>query len=226
MTYNVSMIKLTNISKSYKDGKSSIQVLKNINYTFEKGKSYGIVGKSGSGKSTLMHIMAGLDTPTEGKIFYNNHNISLYSENKRALLRNRKIGFIFQQFFLLPNKTVKENIELPLIIRGESYKDIDKKSRKIIEEVNLTEQMHQKAINLSGGEKQRVAIARALITEPEIIFADEPTGNLDSENGDKIINLLFELHRKHKTILIIVTHDFDIANKCDVILKIKNGIIE
>lgn len=220
------MLKIRNLSKSYRDGKSSIQVLKNINYTFEKGKSYGIVGKSGSGKSTLMHIMAGLDTPTEGKIFYNNHNISLYSENKRALLRNRKIGFIFQQFFLLPNKTVKENIELPLIIRGESYKDIDKKSRKIIEEVNLTEQMHQKAINLSGGEKQRVAIARALITEPEIIFADEPTGNLDSENGDKIINLLFELHRKHKTILIIVTHDFDIANKCDVILKIKNGIIE
>ncbi|MCX8034861.1 MAG: ABC transporter ATP-binding protein [Candidatus Dojkabacteria bacterium] len=220
------MIKLTNIYKSYKDGKNSIQVLKNINYTFEKGKSYGIVGKSGSGKSTLMHIMAGLDTPTEGKIFYNNQNIGLYPENKRAQLRNHKIGFIFQQFFLLPNKTVKENIELPLIIRGESYKEIDKKSRKIIKEVNLTEQMDQKAINLSGGQKQRVAIARALITEPEIIFADEPTGNLDSENGEKIINLLFELHRKHKTILIIVTHDFDIANKCDVILKIKNGIIE
>ncbi len=220
------MIKIFNLSKSYKDGKNFIQVLKNISCTFEKGRSYGIVGKSGSGKSTLMHIMAGLDTPTDGAVFYDNQNIGLYSENKRTLFRNRKIGFIFQQFFLLPNKTVKENIELPLIIRGESYKDIDKKSRKIIEEVNLTDQMNQKAINLSGGQKQRVAIARALITEPEIIFADEPTGNLDSENGEKIINLLFELHRKHKTILIIVTHDFDIANKCDVILKIKDGIIE
>jgi putative ABC transport system ATP-binding protein len=219
------MIQIKNLHKTYGNKKNLFEALKGININIENGESVAIVGKSGSGKSTLMHLLAGLDKPTSGEIIIDGEN--LYSLKKHSIdqFRNKKFGFIFQQFFLNPRDNCLENVILPLKIRGISKKDRKQKGLKALEEVDLLDKAKSNANDLSGGQKQRVCIARALVAEPEIIFADEPTGNLDSETGARVITTLFDLNKNKNITLIIVTHDEDLANLCDRKIYIKDGII-
>ncbi len=219
------MIKIKNLHKKYGNGLSSFDALKGIDFEVPKGESIAIVGKSGSGKSTLMHIMAGLDKPTEGEIIYDEKSLNSMNEKELASFRNQKVGFVFQQFFLQPNLTVLENTELPLKIAGVDKKERAIRATKALEEVGLLDKANNRATDLSGGQKQRVAIARSIVSEPEVIFADEPTGNLDTENGEKIINLLFELNKKKNITLVFVTHDMDLADICDNKVILKDGLI-
>jgi putative ABC transport system ATP-binding protein len=219
------MIKVKDLHKIYGIKKNPFEALKGINFEVSKGESVAIIGKSGSGKSTLMHLLAGLDTATSGEIWLDNQEISKLSAKELAVIRNDKFGFVFQQFFLQPRNTVLENVMLPLKIHGVSRKDAIRRGMEALEEVGLADKAKNKATDLSGGQKQRVAIARAIVTEPSIIFADEPTGNLDSETGDKVINLLFDLNKKKGITLVVVTHDTDLAGRCDRQIHIKDGQI-
>lgn len=219
------MIEVKNLRKSYKNGVSTFEALKGLNLKIEQGTSIAIVGKSGSGKSTLMHLLAGLDTPSEGEVLYSEKNLAKMNEKELANFRNQEIGFVFQQFFLQPNLTVLENTVLPLKISGMTKAERKAKALKALEEVGLSDKANNLAVNLSGGQKQRVCIARAIVTEPTVIFADEPTGNLDTENGEKIVNLLFELNKSKGITLVVVTHDNDLAQKCKQKVFIKDGEI-
>lgn len=217
------MIKVQNLRKVYGSKKSQFEALKGLSFEIKKGESVAIVGKSGSGKSTLMHLLAGLDKPTEGEIFYEDKSIGKLSNRELAKLRNEKVGFVFQQFFLQPNLNCLENVILPLKIQGLAIKERRTKGLKALEEVEMSDKARNRATDLSGGQKQRVSIARAIVGEPEVIFADEPTGNLDSTTGERIIKLLFDLNKNRNITLIIVTHDEDLANLCDRKLYIKDG---
>lgn len=219
------MLKLTNISKSYKQGDSQISVLKNINLTINKGEFCAVMGPSGSGKSTLMNILGCLDLPTEGIYELDKQNIAELSENQLSDIRNKKIGFIFQNFNLMPRLTALQNVELPLI-----YAKISKEERKIralhlLSEVGLFDRKDFFPSELSGGQKQRVAIARALVTNAPIILADEPTGALDTTTGEQIMAILKELNYKGKTI-IVITHEMEIANYCERLIVIRDGIFQ
>jgi putative ABC transport system ATP-binding protein len=220
------MIKVSNLHKKYQNGKDNVfEALKGVSFEINDGQSVAIIGKSGSGKSTLMHVLAGLDTPTSGEVLYDDASLGKMKVQELADFRNSKIGFVFQQFFLQPSLTVLENVELPLKIRGISRSERIERSMKALEEVGLTDKAKNKATDLSGGQKQRVCIARALVADPDVIFADEPTGNLDTENGQNIVNLLFSLNKTKKITLIIVTHDADLAAMCDKKITIKDGEI-
>ncbi|MDD3003159.1 MAG: ABC transporter ATP-binding protein [Candidatus Shapirobacteria bacterium] len=201
------------------------KALDGVSFTINKGESVAIIGKSGSGKSTLMHILACLDKPTSGELLINGTDVSKMSEKQQEILRGESFGFVFQQFFLNPNDTVLENVILPLKINGQDNRKIrEEKGIKILEEVDLLNKKNNKAKNLSGGQKQRVCIARALVGNPQIVFADEPTGNLDSTNGETIEKILFGLNKKGIT-LILVTHDQELAQKCQKQIMIKDGKI-
>lgn len=217
------MIKVNSLHKKYKSGKEEFEALRGIDLVIEEGKTIAIVGKSGSGKSTLMHVLAGLDVPTSGEVLYDDKSLGKFSQTELADFRNKKIGFVFQQFFLQPNLTVLENVQLPLRISGAPQSEMDEKAMKALEAVDLSDKAKNKATDLSGGQKQRVCIARAIVNNPKIIFADEPTGNLDSENGAKIIELLFNLNKEMGITLVFVTHDEDLANMCDKRIFIKDG---
>lgn len=219
------MLEAKNLYKTYTSDGSDYEVLKNINLKIEKGECVAIVGKSGSGKSTLMHLLACLDMPTTGSINFENTDILLLTEKEREVLRNEKIGFVFQQFFLNGRDTVLENVVLPMRIRGASQYKMVKAAMDALEAVDLKDKENKKAKNLSGGEKQRVCIARALVGNPSVIFADEPTGNLDSTTGELVEKMLFNLNRKQGITLVIVTHDSDLAGKCSRIVEIKDGEI-
>lgn len=219
------MITLQDVHKTYGKKSSAYEALRGINLTLQAGESVAIQGKSGSGKSTLMHLFAGLDTPTQGTILVDGQAMEKLSESKLANLRNAKFGFVFQQFFLQPNLTVLENVTLPLRIRGVSPKQRHDTGRRLLQEVGLADKEKNRATDLSGGQKQRVAIARALVNDPEVIFADEPTGNLDTETSEQVTSLLFDLHRRRKTTLVIVTHDQELAERCDRTLHIQDGKI-
>ena len=218
------IIEAKNLSKTYGKRSAAFTALKNINLEIKKGESVAIVGKSGSGKSTLMHLLALLDKPTKGSIYITGKNSSKLSNRELNHLRGRKFGFVFQQFFMNANDTVLDNVLLPLKInrvRRIRRKEIAMNALKTVE---LTSKAKNKASDLSGGQKQRVCIARAIVNDPEVIFADEPTGNLDSATGQKITDLLFRLNKKGVT-LIIVTHDEDIAKLCSRIIRISDGEI-
>ncbi len=219
------IIEAKNISRIYGDNENSFKALDDISFSINKGESVAIIGKSGSGKSTLMHILACLDKPSSGELFIDGINTSKMSEKEQENLRSNRFGFVFQQFFLNPNDTVLENVILPLKIRGESNKkNREKKAIAMLQEVDILSKKNNKAKNLSGGQKQRVCIARALVGDPQIIFADEPTGNLDSSNGEIVEKILFGLNKKGIT-LILVTHDSDLAKKCHRQIMIKDGHI-
>lgn len=226
MTQNShSIIEAKNISRIYGDNENSFKALDNVSFAINQGESVAIIGKSGSGKSTLMHILACLDKSSSGDLFINGVNISHISEKEQENLRSNEFGFVFQQFFLNPNDTVLENVILPLKIRGESnQKNRRQKALAMLQEVDILSKKDSKAKNLSGGQKQRVCIARALVGDPKIIFADEPTGNLDSTNGEIVEKILFGLNKKGIT-LILVTHDPDLAQKCHRQIMIKDGHI-
>ncbi len=218
------VIEVKNLVKVYGKRSAAFTALKHLDLDIYKGESVAIVGKSGSGKSTLMHLLALLDKPTSGTIKINGVDSTKLRARKLNQLRNRSFGFVFQQFFMNPNDTVLENVMLPLKIAGTKRKKRKELATKALDTVGLSERLKFKANDLSGGQKQRVCIARALVNEPNIIFADEPTGNLDSATGDKIIKLLFDANKKGTT-LIIVTHDEDLAKLCDRQVRIMDGKI-
>lgn len=213
------------LTKVYGKKDTAFTALDSINIGIKAGESVAIVGKSGSGKSTLMHILALLDRPTSGTISVGSKEASKLSEKQLDAVRNKTFGFVFQQFFLNGNDTVLNNVTLPLKISGVSRKERNRRGLEMLQAVELEDKANNKANDLSGGQKQRVVIARALANNPKLIFADEPTGNLDSKTGKTIENLLFSLNKKKGITLVIVTHDEELAARCDRQLKIEDGRI-
>lgn len=219
------VIEVKNLVKVYGKRSTAFEALKGINLDIFEGESVAIVGKSGSGKSTLMHLLALLDKPTSGTIKVDGIDSTKLSNRELNKLRNRTFGFVFQQFFMNPNDTVLENVVLPLKIAGIGGRERRNLASKALETVGLEERIKFKATDLSGGQKQRVCIARAIVNSPKILFADEPTGNLDSATGDKVIKLLFDLNKEKGVTLIMVTHDEDLARLCDRQIRIMDGKI-
>ncbi|HIH19953.1 TPA: ABC transporter ATP-binding protein [Candidatus Micrarchaeota archaeon] len=219
------MIELQGVKKIYRLGSVEVPALNGITLNIMRGEFLAITGPSGSGKSTLMNMVGSLDLPTSGKIFLDGNDITLLGESELAQLRGRKIGFVFQQFNLLPSLTALENVELPLVFQAVSHGERTRRAKKILETVGLGDRLFHKPAELSGGQQQRIAIARALVIEPEVILADEPTGNLDSKTGMDIISLFKELNLEGKTV-IIVTHDLNLAQKAKRIVRIKDGLLE
>ena len=219
------LIEVKDLVKVYRDGNTYFKALNGVSFSIQKGESVAIIGKSGSGKSTLMHLLAALDKPNEGEILINGQNIAKMKKRELNRLRNQTFGFVFQQFFMNPKDTVLQNVILPLKIAGVSSRKRKEIALKALEAVELTDKAKNKASNLSGGQKQRVCVARAIANSPEIIFADEPTGNLDSKTSKKIEDLLFGLNKESGITLIIVTHDESLAAKCDRQIRIQDGQI-
>jgi len=219
------ILKVSNLSQSFTSGDHTLTVLDDINFSIEHGSICSIVGPSGSGKTTLVGLCAGLDRPSNGTVIINDINIGQLNEDERAKMRNKYIGFVFQTFQLIPTLTALENVMVPLELRGITSKKVRSNAQGLLSSVGLADGMHHYPAQLSGGEQQRVAIARAFINEPDILFADEPTGNLDAETGETIENLLFALNKERGTTLVLVTHDLNLANKCERIIALKNGLI-
>ena len=219
------LIEVKNLVKVYRDGNTYFKALNGVSFSIQKGESVAIIGKSGSGKSTLMHLLAALDKPNEGEILINGQNIAKMKKRELNKLRNQTFGFVFQQFFMNPKDTVLQNVILPLKIAGVGSRKRKEIALKALESVELTDKAKNKASNLSVGQKQRVCVARAIANSPEIIFADEPTGNLDSKTSKKIEDLLFGLNKESGITLIIVTHDESLAAKCDRQIRIQDGQI-
>lgn len=217
-------LQVQNISKIYNNENREIEILKDINFDIEKGETVSIVGPSGSGKSTLLGLSAGLDSPTSGSIKILEKDLQNLNEDKKALLRNEHVGFIFQNFQLIPSLTALDNIMVPLELQG--GKNAKEKALNLIERVGLLDRKNHYPNQLSGGEQQRIAIARAFMNDPEILFADEPTGNLDGKTSDNIEGLLFDLNKEKNTTLIIVTHDLELAQKTKRVIRLKSGKIE
>jgi len=219
------LFELKDVWKIYKMKGVETQALRGVSVKVKKGEYIAIIGPSGSGKSTLMHIMGCLDTPTRGKVYIEDKEVSKLSEDELAKIRRKKIGFVFQAYNLIPGLTAIENVALPMRFDGKSKKESLVKAKKLLERVGLGKRLHHKPNEMSGGEQQRVAIARALINNPEAILADEPTGNLDTKSGREIFELLEELHRKLKKTIVIVTHDINLARRAHREVKIKDGKI-
>ncbi|MBR6072108.1 MAG: ABC transporter ATP-binding protein [Acholeplasmatales bacterium] len=217
------MIVLRDVNKIYGKGEGAVHALKDANLVIEDGKFTAILGKSGSGKSTLMNIIGALDSPTSGTIESNGVILNELDKNELAKYRNKTTGFVFQSFYLEPTFTVLENVAMPLTIAGMNKKERELKATKIIEELGLSEKINKKASELSGGQKQRVSIARALVHDPDIVLADEPTGNLDSQNGAEVMALLKKIVEKGKSV-ILVTHNMEDAKNADNIIEIKDGV--
>lgn len=226
MAKTQNIIQLENVSKHYEMGESLVKALDGLDISIEKGDFVAIMGPSGSGKSTSMNLIGSLDIPTKGSIYLDGMNIASFEESELAQLRGKKIGFIFQSFNLIPNLTAKENIMLPMTFQGMSSEEREKKAGELLALVELSDRAEHYSNQLSGGQQQRVAIARALANNPEVILADEPTGNLDSKTGEKIISLLKELNKEVKTI-IMITHDSNLAQKhAKTIYWLKDGKVE
>ena len=215
------ILNIENLGKSYQSAGRTLTVLDQINFSITTGSTNAIVGPSGSGKTTLLGLCAGLDRPGSGKVELNNINLGGLSEDQRAQVRNQYVGFIFQNFQLLPTLTALENIMVPLELRGE--KNIKARSLELLDKVGLTDRGHHYPAQLSGGEQQRVSLARAFSNSPAILFADEPTGNLDAETAEKVEKLIFDLNKENGTTLVLVTHNLELAGKTQRIIRIKGG---
>lgn len=220
------IIHLEDVWKIYRMGEVDVEALRGITLRVKAGEFVAITGPSGSGKSTLMHLLGSLDLPTRGDIFLDGQNIADMSESELAMLRGRKIGFIFQQFNLLPTFTALENVMMPLELQDVPSKEAEKQAKQLLIDVGLGDRLSHMPSQLSGGQQQRVAIARALAGDPDMILADEPTGNLDSKTGKYIMNLLGTLHKKKKKTIILVTHDIDLVRHAFRIVHIKDGCID
>lgn len=218
------IVSLQNVSKTFYLGESEVHALRNVSFDIEEGACVSIIGPSGSGKSTCMNLIGCLDRPSDGKVFVDGAYTAELNDTELAHLRNRTVGFVFQQYFLLPSFSVLENVMLPLRYAGVPIHKRKKMAEAVLERVGLSDRLTHKPNELSGGQKQRVAIARALVTQPKVILADEPTGALDSETGLAVLNLFFEIH-KTGTALIMVTHNMEIANMTDRLIHIKDGMI-
>jgi len=217
------ILKINGLEKTYNSGSRQLTVLQNVSFEVEKGQTFSIVGPSGSGKTTLLGLCAGLDTPSAGTVELCGYNLNNLNEDERAQMRNEEVGFIFQDFQLLPTLTALENVSVPLELQG--AKNAAKKAKDLLQKVGLKDRIHHYPSQLSGGEQQRVAVARAFSNNPAILFADEPTGNLDEETGEKVIQLLFNLNEETGTTLVIITHDLDLAARTQQILRLKGGKI-
>lgn len=220
------VIKLKNVEKTYQLGKIDLTVLRDVSLEIEKGSFTAIMGPSGSGKSTLLHLIGALDTPTKGKVYIAGQDVSQLSEDELSQIRGKTIGFVFQQFNLLHNLTALENVTLPMVFQKASEKERRERAAKLLTSLGLGERLNHRPNELSGGERQRIAIARSLANDPEIIVTDEPTGNLDSVTGKKIMDILVDLHKKEKKTIIVVTHDSTIAGYAEKMIKVKDGKIQ
>ena len=218
---HLNIIETENLGKTVPTADGPLRILSSIELTIKRGESIAIVGASGSGKSTLLGLLAGLDSPTQGIIKLKDKDLTAMNEDGRADLRNQLVGFVFQSFQLLPGLTALENVMLPLELRGD--KNAKEAATALLKRVGLDHRLTHTPMKLSGGEQQRVALARAFVTDPEILFADEPTGNLDSKTGEQIIDLLFELNQEKHTTLVLVTHDNALATRCQRTLKLEAG---
>lgn len=217
------MLKALNIKKTYGSGHTALTVLDNLTFEYKHGEVVGIYGTSGSGKSTLLHIIGALDKPTSGEVYLRGQNLYSYSEDKLAQYRNRTVGFVFQFYHLLPEFTAEENVMLPCLISGMSKKDSLEKAKLALNKTGLYERRLHRPSQLSGGEQQRVAISRAIIMEPEILLADEPTGNLDKKTGQEVMQFLLDLNKKDGMGIVMVTHDPSLASRMDRKLELVDG---
>ncbi|GAB2650216.1 ABC transporter ATP-binding protein [Vibrio panuliri] len=219
-----SVIKATSLCKTVSTNQEKLTILNGINLEIQAGESVAIVGTSGAGKSTLMTLLAGLDTPSEGQVELLGQPLSQLDDEARAKIRSESVGFVFQSFLLIPSLSALDNVTLPCLLKGEA--ENKPRATQLLESVGLGHRIHHSPAQLSGGEQQRVALARAFMIEPKILFADEPTGNLDQKTATKVVELLFELNKKHGTTLVLVTHDMNLAEKCDRTLTIQAGQLE
>ncbi|HEV2412188.1 MAG TPA: ABC transporter ATP-binding protein [Candidatus Saccharimonadales bacterium] len=217
------MIRVKHATKSYGPRHNRFTAIDDVTFEVPEGSTVAIVGKSGSGKSTLMHLISGLDRPDDGEVIIEGKNIFKLRGKELDQFRNRHIGFIFQSFFVEANESLYQNVSLPLEIRQTIYNKRREKILWALERVDMQDKVNVRAGKLSGGEKQRLAIARAIVNEPKIIFADEPTGNLDSATGAKVVNLLFELNKQIGSTLFVVTHDHELAARCQILIQLKDG---
>ncbi|MDZ5076847.1 ABC transporter ATP-binding protein [Nesterenkonia sp. HG001] len=222
---SIPVLETENLAKVYGRGASRFDALKGLTFEIHDGESVAIVGKSGSGKSTLMHLLALLDEPTSGVVALDGQPVSQLEPKKISRLRNETFGFVFQQFFLNANQTVLENVTLPLKIAGLNKADRHARGLEVLEQLEIADKAKNRATDLSGGQKQRVCIARALVNRPSVIFADEPTGNLDSTTSEVVEDILFGLHRDQGITLVVVTHDEDLAGRCERRLMMQDGLI-
>jgi putative ABC transport system ATP-binding protein len=222
----MTIIKASNVHKTYDTGKIQVKALKGVNLNIQKGEMIAVMGPSGCGKTTLLNCLSGLDDLTGGIVLLEGQNIHEMKDNPRTEYRAQKMGFIFQSFNLLPVLTAVENVELPLLVSGTSSAEARKKAEKALGLVGLTEWMHHKPSELSGGQQQRVTIARSLVNDPAIVWADEPTGNLDSTNSNEIMNLLLKLNKENNQTFVIVTHDPKVGQMCSRMVEMESGLIK
>jgi putative ABC transport system ATP-binding protein len=215
------MLLARDLTKEYRSGDNKLAVLRDVSFSIPQGSFVAIVGPSGSGKTTLLGLLAGLDTPTRGQVLLDNADLTALSEDQRAKLRGKKVGFVFQSFQLIPTLTALENVQVPLELRGDS--GAADRARELLHRVGLGDRLHHFPMQLSGGEQQRVAIARAFSNAPRILFADEPTGNLDSDTGGRIVELLEALNRESNATIVLVTHDHALASHAQRIIRLSDG---
>lgn len=219
-----SVIKAHSLSKIVSTKQEQLTILEDVNLDIKEGESVAIVGTSGAGKSTLMTLLAGLDIPTSGEVNLLGQSLHTLDDEARAAIRSESVGFVFQSFLLIPSLSALDNVTLPCLLKGES--EDKQRATMLLESVGLGNRIHHSPTQLSGGEQQRVALARAFMIQPKVLFADEPTGNLDEQTASTIIELLFELNKKHGTTLVLVTHDQKLAQRCDRVLTMKAGKLE
>jgi ABC-type lipoprotein export system ATPase subunit len=224
---NPVLIESKGINKTYKEGDYILHVVKSVDLKIEEGQVVSIVGPSGAGKSTLLHILGGLDVPSSGKVFFSGQDVYGINDQQRSLLRNHQMGFVFQAYHLLPELTALENVILPAMVKNKSRKTsaIELEGVKLLDQMGLSARVSHRPSQLSGGEQQRVAIARSLMNKPKVVFCDEPTGNLDSESGAMVIDLLLTLNKTNGQTVVIVTHDQTIAQRTQKIIRMKDGVL-
>ncbi|MDA9555956.1 lipoprotein-releasing ABC transporter ATP-binding protein LolD [Vibrio sp.] len=222
---NKQLLRCSNIQKTYHEGGVDTHVLRGVDFSINKGELVSIIGASGSGKSTLLHILGALDTPTKGEVYFLDQNLGQLSGNKQAKLRNQHIGFVYQFHHLLADFSALENVAMPLLIGKRSVKEAKEKARYYLDKVGLSHRVDHRPAELSGGERQRVAIARALVNDPELVVADEPTGNLDHTTALSIYELMRELNRESNTAFLVVTHDNELAQKMDKQHHMQDGLL-
>jgi lipoprotein-releasing system ATP-binding protein len=220
------LLRVEGLSKAFRSGDAKLVLFENLSFTVDKGTMLAIVGQSGAGKSTLLHILAALDRPSAGAVYCANSQVTSLSEDDAAEFRNRKIGYVWQFHYLLPEFTALENVAMPLLTRGQPKAEAETEASRWLREVGLEARADHRSGELSGGEQQRLALARALITQPQVLLADEPTGDLDSRTGEMIFELVAELHRKHQLTSLIATHNLAFARRCHRVLRLDQGKIE
>ena len=220
---NTGILHCQQLGKVYTEGPNNVSVLDGINLDIQTGERIAVVGASGSGKSTLLHLLGGLDLPTSGSIWVDGQELSGLSDKKRGDLRNKYLGFVYQFHHLLPEFTAVDNVAMPLFIRGVDAQEARKEAAQLLSDMGLSQRLDHRPIELSGGERQRAAIARALVTEPSVVLADEPTGNLDEETADSVFSMMLDLNERVGTALVMVTHDMSLASKMDAIYRLDHG---